>query len=195
MRESLCSLVCPGLCLAINPSFQVAIDTPQRPVVMGLTNLPDGTALLITISRKQSSFRAQSTAKVMGGKFRSEQFSQKGKDLNAGEYKLEVSMGVAQVQTPQVRAVIGMEGEKMIGSLVQRGRYGPTINYVTTFLAGGIPSDEADKAARAKEKENVEAWTERSCRTIVALRLMRAGAGTHQAEMAKCIREHQGKES
>lgn len=184
-----------GFCLALTPSIKTVVETPLRPIITGETNLPDGTELMLTISRPQSNFQAQSTVKVVGGKFRSERFSQKGNDFNPGKYKLEVSMGVSQVQAPEVRAVIGMRGEKMSGPLVRRGTLGPIVNYVTSFQAGGASSAQADKAARAKEKDDREAWLIKSCNDIVGLTSQNVGLAARQAEIKKCIREVKSKKS
>lgn len=119
----------------------------------------------------------------------------RGKVSGKGSYKLEVSMGVSQIQASEVRAVIGMRGEKMSGALVRRGMLGPTVNYVTSFQAGGAASSQADKAARAKEKDDREAWLVKSCQDIVGLTSASVGPVARHVEITKCIREVKSKKS
>ena len=51
-------LSCSKIAAALEPTITVDIE-PQRPVVKGETNLPDGTELMVTVSRKESSYSAQ----------------------------------------------------------------------------------------------------------------------------------------
>lgn len=107
------SLLCLGtVALALEPVLHLDVEPPSRPVVVGKTNLPDDTSLLVSISREAVDFLAQDKVKVSGGKFRTAQFSQKGSDLNPGTYKVEITMPFAGLQSPTVQAVIGRRGEK-----------------------------------------------------------------------------------
>lgn len=189
----LAALVFPSICVALTPTVTAAVDNPLRPTVNGKTNLPDGTELLLTLSRKESRFEAQTKVTVAKGAFRSEQFSQKGADLNPGNYTLEIIMPVSQVQSGEVRKVIGMDGEKLSGPLVKSGALGKVVRYVTTFSAGRASSAEADRAARAREQTDRDRWVDQSCHDIVQRSAPGATLPARRAAMSKCVNEIKGK--
>lgn len=58
-----------SLSWALEPQITVIVETPKTPVVAGSTNSSEGTDLIITISRKESSYRAQDKVKVTGERF------------------------------------------------------------------------------------------------------------------------------
>jgi hypothetical protein len=190
---SVAAISASGICLALTPTLTTAIENPVRPIVTGQTNLPDGTQLLLTISRAESRFEAQSKVKVVKGGFRSEQFSQKGADLNPGKYKLEIVMPVAAVQTPEVRAVIGTNGEKMSGPLVKPGVVGKVVRYATSFNAGGASNAQADQAARAQQQSDRDRWVEESCHDIVQRASPGATLANRRVAMAKCVSDVKAK--
>src|SRR5713101_3452740 len=86
------------LAVALEPTIRVVVERPQRPVVNGQTNLPDGTELMISIRRKESNYFAEDQVNVSGGSFRSQKFSERGSDLNPGKYSVEVLMPFPGVQ-------------------------------------------------------------------------------------------------
>jgi hypothetical protein len=191
------------LVLALQPSFKLAIDTPERPVVNGETNLPDDTELIIAISRKESSYRAQDKVKVGGGKFRSAQFGQRSGNLNPGKYMVEVLMPFPAVQTDSVRAIIGERGEKLKGSLVRHESLGNLVKYVSSFVVESGPDARLDKAAREQDKKDTDKWVRDSCNWIFesSEKLRREGKLTgkeltpdeRQKKFEKCVKEVGGK--
>jgi hypothetical protein len=134
------AIVVSGHSSAIAPTFEVEVESPARPIVTGKTNLPDGTKLMVHISRAQSNYSAGTKVKVASGGFRSEQFSQHGSDLNPGTYKVEISMPGAPLQTDAVRAVIGMNGEKLSGPLVRKAL---SVRWWTMTLLSRLAGDVA----------------------------------------------------
>jgi len=183
------AIVVSGHCSAIAPTFEVKVETPARPVVTGKTNLPDGTELMVRISRAHSNYSAGTKVKVASGAFRSEQFSQHGDDLNPGTYKVEISMPGAPLQTDAVRAVIGMKGEKLSGPLVRKGIVGKVVDYGTTFSVGRGRSEAADQTARSNEALHRARWVQESCRDIVHMTNQNAAAVAKLQAQAKCVRE------
>lgn len=183
------AIVVSGHCSAIAPTFEVKVETPARPVVSGKTNLPDGTELMVRISRTPSNYSAGTKVKVANGAFRSEQFSQHGDYLNPGTYKVEISMPGAPLQTDAVRAVIGMKGEKLSGPLVRKGIVGKVVDYSTTFSVGRGRSETADQTARSKEALHRARWVQESCRDIVHMTNPNAAAVAKMQAQAKCVRE------
>src|SRR5947208_1833636 len=137
---------------ALEPTIRVDVETPQRPVVNGQTNLPDGTELMVTVSRRESNYTAEDKVVVVGGKFRTQTFSQGGADLNPGRYSVEVLMPYATGQSQGVRSVVGGRGEKLTGRLVKHEALGSLVKYVSTFQVRGSTNAKADQAAREQEK-------------------------------------------
>jgi len=88
-------------------TIALALQGGARPIVAGTTNLPEGTALIVSLSRQESTYNGQAKATVVGGKFQAGPFSQKGGPLNAGKYLVWVSGSLAALQPASVQAVIG----------------------------------------------------------------------------------------
>ena len=55
------------------------LEGDEMPLVVGATNLPDGTALIVTLQRKESRYMAQAKTGVTSGAFRAGPFSQEGR--------------------------------------------------------------------------------------------------------------------
>lgn len=187
--SALAMLSASTYCFALTPTMSAIVETPNQPVISGRTNLPDGTSLLITISRAASGYSAQTKVKVVKGAFRSERFSQRGADLNDGKYELEIMMPISQVQIPTVRAVIGKEGENLSGPLVSRGNLGKIVEYKSKFQAGRAANMKADHAARANEKIQRDQWVNDSCRDIIRQTRPSAALDSQQNAITNCIRE------
>lgn len=169
-----------------NKSLQAVIiarsDGGASPAIVGVTNLPDDTKLMIGLRRKEANYFAQAHAIVGGGQFRSERFTALGKPLPPGTYRLEITMPLASVQTSAVQDIIGKNGEHLAGKLVERSPLGIVLNSVTAINVGGPPSRGADEAARRDNDAAMEKWRRDSCQQIAQL----SAAGRSIAEcMAK----------
>jgi hypothetical protein len=114
-------------------TFRIETNGTRRPTIVGETNLPDGTDLMISIDSGTIRYNASSKALVQDGHFQSETFSKSNSDLEAGRYTAQVSMPVALVQSQSVRAVIGEKGENLKGSLVEQGNLGLTVSRKQPF--------------------------------------------------------------
>lgn len=114
-------------------NFRIETNSARKPKIVGETNLPDGTELMGSIDSKTIQYNASSKFSVQNGRFESETFSKNGSDLEAGQYTAKVLMPIAQVQTPEVRAVIGQNGENLKGSLVEKGSLGVTVSAKQPF--------------------------------------------------------------
>jgi hypothetical protein len=124
----------PSSASRLEPTITITVEKPSRPTIVGTTNLPDGTELMITVRRIEVTYLAQSTVIVSGSHFRSEQFDQSGHDLPSGTYTVEITMPIAEVQPDRVKAVIGRDGENLAGPLVKSAAFGLiVIEYTTTF--------------------------------------------------------------
>jgi hypothetical protein len=154
---------------AVTVQLSAKTEGGDKPVVVGKTNLPPGTKLMVTVSRKESSFSAQTSPTVSeDGTFRSEQFSQRGSPFNPGVYQLEIITPMAAVQPAATKEFMGADGAKLQGPLVTRSVLsGKIITYKTKFsVAGGAGSAKADQATRIEDKAARHAWWLQSCKGI-----------------------------
>jgi hypothetical protein len=153
----------------LEPVIKAILENPSRPIVIGETNLPDDTSLLITISRKEASYRASDKVVVRDGRFRTTQFSQKGKELNPGTYSVELVMPVAGGQPASVRAVIGDHGEKLIGPTVKHNTFGRFVKQYVAFKVGGSVNEEADRRAREQQQRDIAEHERKSKRELAQM--------------------------
>ncbi|MGY4231100.1 hypothetical protein ACVIIW_000047 [Bradyrhizobium sp. USDA 4449] len=144
-------------------------DGTTSPSIVGVTNLPDDTKLLIGLRRKEANYFAQANAVVHGGQFRSEKFGSFGKPLPTGNYRLEITMPLAAVQPPSVQDVIGKDGERLTGKLVERSSLGLILTSVSTINIGGAPSRAADDAVRRENDAAMEKWRRDTCQQIAQI--------------------------
>lgn len=86
------------------------------------TNMPDETELMLTLSKgdynTDDSFTAQDKVTIANGKAASDEFSNGGEVLS-GDFDLSISMSLPGLQSDNVRAVIGENGEHMTGKFVE----------------------------------------------------------------------------
>lgn len=151
---------------AYQPVMEIFAEDPTRPVFHGRTNLPDGAELMLTLTRPESGFMAQTKMSVASGAFVTERISQGGSPLNPGTYKLEISMSLAVLQPAAVRAVVGEHGERMSGPLVTPSAISPeeqVFDYVKTIQLGGPANAASDAAAKAKSFADLRDWMARGC--------------------------------
>jgi hypothetical protein len=161
----LAAIIALGLLLsapawAIIVTMNTTAEGGDRPVIIGQTNLPDGTKLMVTLSRKASSYSAQDTATVQNGSFRVGPFSQGGSPLNPGTYDVVVSAAVGLVQPKSVQAIIGKKGEALEGPLVERSEgLGNMVEYRADLKIGdGVASPDLDESARESQKKMLHDW-------------------------------------
>ena len=138
-------------------------------MVEGTTNLPDGTELLLTISRKASGYMAQDKFNVHGGKFKSSQFSNHGTPFIPGRYVVELVGPLAAVQPASVRAAIGDNYANFSSPLLKRGSFGMTLRYEAPLVIPGQSDSAADRAARKQAEQDKVAWMRKSCAEIPAI--------------------------
>jgi hypothetical protein len=151
---------------AFSVSITTTLEGGDKPTVIGKTNLPNGTELMVTLSRKESSYMAQDKAVVSNGQFRAGPFSQKGTPLNPGVYQIEVSSPLAALQPQSVRAVIGQDGGKLEGPLAKKSQFGgKVVEYrSTTKIGTASASAQKDQVAREEAKKDRHDWWIQSCK-------------------------------
>lgn len=145
-------------------TLSARLDGGSKPAVVGVTNLPDGTVLMVSLSRKQSSFLAQDKTTVSGGAFRAGPFSQQGSDLNPGKYTIDIGSPLAALQPASVQSAFGDNGSNLKGPLTGPSPVGGTVvDYSTQVAIGGTADADLDAAARDKAKKDLHQWYIDSC--------------------------------
>lgn len=97
-----------------------------RVIVTGETNLPDQTKIMVSLSNESIGLHATVKAKISGNMFTAGPVGPLD-GLANGDYLIEVSMPLAEVQPKSVQSVIGNEGQHLKGPLVQEGFLGPVV--------------------------------------------------------------------
>jgi hypothetical protein len=103
---------------ALVPEVTIQADRGSYPVIHGQTNMPDGTLLTVTL-RIPGEYSGMQNVQVVNGRFASTRVSGSGeRPLPSGKARVEVSSHLPQLQSQEVRAVIGQRGENLEGPLV-----------------------------------------------------------------------------
>ena len=130
---------------------------PRKPTVVGRTNLPAGTQLMVNLERSESAYKAEAKSTVGNdGCFSGGPFSRSGGPINGGEYVVDVLMPVSSVQPQAVQALIGRKGQNLRGPLVKPfsltgfGQLGKVADYRAKFTLG---TADAQKDAEARQDE------------------------------------------
>ena len=133
---------------ALDVVIKVIVTREGMPWVLGTTNLPDGSILLVSLIRHEAKYSAKHTAVVSNRRFTAGPFTQKGGALPPGDYEIEVEFGIAASQPKSVQEVVGQNNEKLTGSLVTESTIGITARQVVKMNIGGQASPELDRRAR-----------------------------------------------
>jgi len=185
-----------GLNGAVTPTvgdvtLSIEPPSPEGPHrVTAITSLPDGTSLMFTVTSKSRPGESyQDTAVVTGGKAEAGPFGKDG-TLPPGQYDVEVTMPIPEVQSPETRRVIGDKGENLRGPLVKRGTMGATVERTEAFTLGsGSTPNAAQAVSKAKELLAEVTALEKATRTMAPLRQSRDTATLKRC--GELMREHQ----
>ena len=137
---------------ALDVVIKVIVTREGMPWVLGTTNLPDGSILLVSVSRREAAYSVQRTAVVSNRRFTAGPFSQKGGPIPPGDYDVEVVLGTAKSQPSAVREVVGESNEKITGSLVRESSTGITARRLFRLNHGGAASPELDRRTREENE-------------------------------------------
>jgi hypothetical protein len=88
--------------------------------------------LMVNLSNRSIKYSASDKVKVTNGSFKTSWFSYQGKSLPAGNYKIEISSPLPDLQPPSVKEAIGKGGENMTGKAVEVSFGVKMINYSIT---------------------------------------------------------------
>jgi hypothetical protein len=92
----------------------ISMSENDRIQLNGTSNLPNNTALLVTVTNDELNYLAQDKATILNGKFSAGPFSSKS-FLKRGDYLIKVTMPVSSVQPKNVQTVIGDSGQYLKG--------------------------------------------------------------------------------
>jgi clan AA aspartic protease (TIGR02281 family) len=146
----------------LEPTFSVLpYGLPANPAIIGTTNLPDGTALLITIENKETQYLEQGKVIVQGGGFNL-QIARDGRLLPAGTYTVNVLLRSGSIQPDTVSAIIGYDGRQLTGPLVREETNGVSASYSSSFTVTGHIG--------RSERESWQASATKNLRTAVSLK-------------------------
>ncbi len=101
-------------------TYNIEPTTKGKLKIAGETNLPDDTDLNIRVKGKSGNYDQSFAVKVQAGQFAADEFSAAKKPLPPGEYIALVAMPLSTLQPPNVRAIIGRNGEHITGDIVRR---------------------------------------------------------------------------
>ncbi len=115
----------------ITVSLEINI-TNNKPLIIGTTNLPEGTELIVSVEGKDTKFTGQDKSTIKNGKFKCGPYGP-AQGLSKGKYVADVTMPYPFVQPDHVQEIIGKNGENLKGSLVEKKKLGALINYSQEF--------------------------------------------------------------
>ncbi|HTD06249.1 hypothetical protein [Undibacterium sp.] len=137
-----------------------------KPTIVGTTNLPSGTELIVSVIHKDRAYKAQSQAVVdANGAFTAGPYSDKGTSFAPGKYQIQVLMPVSVGQPSPVTSVIGSRGQNISGPYVQNGPsgLGKIVEFTTTFIVTGAANKSDDAQAKKKAQTDDQVYFERNC--------------------------------
>lgn len=166
---------------ALDVQIRVSAEVKESVTIVGVTNLPHGSQLLISLRRPQAKYFAQAKTVVVNGVFRAGPFTANQSTPPPGDYFVDVTFPLAHVQAPEVRKLIGENSEKLRGKLVVKSTLGTYAELSTKLNIGGSALKEADENSRRRAEIELIRFRKESCEFIARLVPSRS--------VADCIKE------
>lgn len=158
MKFSLAGLALSIVLLQSANAFNVNISAKSNgenpPSIVGKTNLPNGTQLMISVERPENGYGGDAKALVINGEFEAGPFMIHRGSLTPGSYSVSVILIEPSTQLQHVKEIIGANGKKLTGNFVKiysSGNKG--VVYKTKFNIEGY----IDKTNDKKLKDNYKA--------------------------------------
>lgn len=142
-------------------TMSATVDQQHR--VIGTTNLPDATPLIISLHNRSRKYSGQSESVVNSGAFESKPFSESNRPLAPGSYEVQITTPMASLQPTSVRDIIGARGEKLTGPYVKDGIGGKSVVATFKVSIAGADNGVDDNAAAQQSTQEIEAWKMKSC--------------------------------
>lgn len=157
--------------------------------LLGVTNLPDGTELMLSVSR--ASVSASQKVSVSGGRFTQDLYPNDGKPIPPGAYEVEVMTPLGDLQPDPVKVQLGSDYEALTGPLLVKDEFGRVVEYKSKVQLDGPPDATADRAARRKAYRDHVAFSEQTCRsnpdTLERLTGVRLSAEQRTQKVRDCL--------
>lgn len=169
------------LFLSLRPSEDLTL-----PTFSGLTNLPDGTSLILTVRSKKIGYMAQDEVTVIDNKFSSNKFSKDGSPLIPGIYTVDISSPLSSLQPNSVNNIVGIEYENFVGPQFSEAGIGRAIDTTTRFIVPGKLTPQAIADAKQKADEDLHDWMLDSCAYIEKLTGRPTKTDAAQAKIRAC---------
>lgn len=159
-----CGSMVDAVAEEVELTLKVTTLAGKRVQLSGTTNLPSGTALMLSVQETvENGFYGQSRCTVSAkGIFESELFGPKN-GLHDGLYVANVTMPIPRVQPPEIRAIIGENGEKLSGMLVRKDILGTSVSQSVKFSVGGSAAAEAQEERARKAQVDSEKLRRELC--------------------------------
>jgi hypothetical protein len=127
------------------------------PMIEGGTNLPNGTELMISLQTEAPGCQPKCSISEVKTTVENGHFSAGPFRIQRGNYLLEITTSIAELEPASVQAVIGGHGENLSGQFIQpelvQGA-GPTVDYKLVIAFGGQQSAQQETSPSAEQPDN-----------------------------------------
>lgn len=145
-------------------TISARLEGGSKPSIVGVTNLPDGTSLVVTLARKQRSYSAQEKVRVSGSSFTAGPFSQRGAELNPGEYQIRIGSPLTALQPANVQLAFGERGSRLRGPYTGPSPVGGTVvRFFTNVEIGNGENPILDAAEQSQAQLDLRQWRINAC--------------------------------
>ena len=136
------------------------------PLIIGETNLPNGTKVLVSVERPEIGYGGDYKSVVNNGKFQAGPFGSRNSDLRPGKYLLTVTMTSPFMQPDEVQLIIGKSGEKLKGKLIQNSHGGKHAVYTGhIYIKGDTPKTTDAQEKRLRLSEDLGNFCHEGCKS------------------------------
>jgi hypothetical protein len=170
-------------------AFKIRFDNSpnMKPTIVGYTNLPDGTQLMLDIRRRKIGYVDGVETTVQAGRFQTKNFSltlgtfagrcvdcEDGPPLPLppGDYDVSISTPLPEFEPPSVQQIIGKHGEFLKGSNTERSYSSRMVKYHTVLRLGSGESADADAKALELQKQAKQQATTKQDEKIPVAQVM-----------------------
>ena len=170
---------------AFNVDISAKSNGANPPTIVGKTNLPNGTQLMISVERTENGYGGDAKTLVINGEFEAGPFKINGGHLTPGIYGVSVILVEPTTQLQHVKEVIGSSGKKLTGKLVKTYATGSKgAIYKTKFSIEGKIDESNDK----KLKNSYEADQQHSFCTSGCSLKSNGNSITYNACIRACMK-------
>ena len=148
--------ILPSLKNGVIIKAQFSDQNDNKPMIIGFTNLPDGTELMIDLDRRKAKYSGGTKTTVNQGRFQTERFTGEGGDLPPGNYILSISTPLPELEPESVKQIIGKHGENLKGKWTTISYKDKMVKYSDRLQLGIGESKAADAALLQRQKQAKE---------------------------------------